>query len=173
MTTPRELLDALSTKRRNSGKTLADLAIETGLSIQRLSALENHAPDTRLSTALKLAQALGMVFELNEQMTPRRVVEAIAERIKALNPEPLRIILFGSYARGGANRNSDLDLAVVYSDAAFSEGACAAVRRAAVNRWLAVDCVFFRHSDFEALKSVPSAFAYRIAKEGMVLNERT
>jgi len=71
MTTPRELLDALSTKRRNSGKTLADLAIETGLSIQRLSALENRAPDTRLSSALKLAQALGMVFELNVVLNER------------------------------------------------------------------------------------------------------
>ena len=39
------------------------------------------------------------------------VVERIVERF-----DPLRVILFGSLARGGAGRNSDVDLLVVMSD---------------------------------------------------------
>lgn len=43
-----------------------------------------------------------------------KLKQEIAERLKPLNPE--KIVLFGSYARGEQNKESDIDLYVVTND---------------------------------------------------------
>ncbi len=45
-------------------------------------------------------------------LTPE-AIQAAAERLAAAASSPARIILFGSYGRGDANEDSDLDLMVV------------------------------------------------------------
>jgi predicted nucleotidyltransferase len=52
------------------------------------------------------------------KMTPEKV-QAVVERLIQVG-KPKKIILFGSYVRGDATRNSDLDVLVVTSDAVES-----------------------------------------------------
>jgi len=40
-------------------------------------------------------------------------IEEMTEKLKALNPKPCEIILFGSYANGNPTRHSDIDVVVV------------------------------------------------------------
>jgi predicted nucleotidyltransferase len=42
----------------------------------------------------------------------RNILHQITERIRAVEPEA-RIILYGSYARGEENKNSDIDLVIL------------------------------------------------------------
>ena len=44
--------------------------------------------------------------------TPQAVIEEAVERIVAI-AEPVKVILFGSYARGDGNDDSDLDFLVI------------------------------------------------------------
>ena len=62
-------------------------------------------------------------------MTTDTVIETMVERITA-RFQPARILLFGSRARGTANRWSDVDLLVVMEEVADKRQAAVEMRRA-------------------------------------------
>lgn len=65
-------------------------------------------------------------------MTTAELIPSMADRI-ARKFHPLRIILFGSYARGEAGPESDVDLLIVLPELADKRQAAVEIRRALVD----------------------------------------
>jgi uncharacterized protein len=62
------------------------------------------------------------------EMTPADYIQVMAERI-VREYDPVKIILFGSHARGEAGPESDIDLLVVLPEVANKRQAAVAIRR--------------------------------------------
>lgn len=75
-------------------------------------------------------------------------VEAAVERI-VQGFDPLRVVVFGSYARGEARPGSDLDLLVVLSHVAHRREAAVALRRALADLPVPKDVVVASADDVE------------------------
>ena len=83
---------------------------------------------------------------------------------------PQKVILFGSYARGAASEDSDVDLLVIMDTNATPLHAAADIA-AAVDHPFPLDIIVVRPSDWEASLRRRSAFAVEAASEGAVLYE--
>lgn len=82
---------------------------------------------------------------------------------------PIRVILFGSQARGDADENSDIDLMVV--ERKLTDKAAEYLRlRAAVGKLgRGVDLLLYSEEEFERRSQVPGTVAYWAKQEGKVL----
>jgi predicted nucleotidyltransferase len=92
----------------------------------------------------------------------RRVVDAY---------RPVQVYLFGSEARGDADADSDIDLAVIVRDDAPDRQA--RPQTAAEALWgleRGADVVVFRESDFVARRGVVSSLPWTIHREGKLLH---
>lgn len=96
---------------------------------------------------------------------------AIAQRLaESLSPDG--IYLFGSYARGEASRDSDLDFLVVVPQSTDSRYLRAVKARALVSDIpFPKDIVVFTRSEWEAERQVVSSLASTVAREGLRLDE--
>jgi predicted nucleotidyltransferase len=91
------------------------------------------------------------------------------------SPSPLRVILFGSYARGVPHGESDIDLVVVLDKEGKSDSYRTLVRnRVEMSRRLrqlkrkySVDILVYTKEEWEALKASKSSFIQRIEAEGI------
>ncbi len=98
----------------------------------------------------------------------RKHAEDIVASLVALNP--LRVIVFGSWARGQADEYSDLDLVVVMeTDKRF-------IRR--LDDWdfplrMGVDALVYTPEEFEAMRRRGNSFIERILSEGVTLHARS
>ena len=95
----------------------------------------------------------------------RRLVRRIVEQF-----HPQRVILFGSYARGEATRNSDVDLLVV-KETNENPMHLAGLMSAALDHSLPVDIVVMTPQDLEEYRQERAVFATQILKDGLVLYE--
>ncbi len=88
--------------------------------------------------------------------------------------QPDKIILFGSWARGDANKHSDIDLLVI-SDREkrlprYKRGLDV---RLLLSQFLSPkDILFYTHEDVERWRGVPHTFISTVLSEGRVLYER-
>ncbi|GIL05454.1 MAG: hypothetical protein BroJett031_19740 [Betaproteobacteria bacterium] len=101
-------------------------------------------------------------------MNPALVSETV-ECLRRALPAGSQIIVFGSYARGDARADSDLDLLVVEPEVA--DHAAETVRLSVLlgRRLLPADVVVMSRSTYESERAVPNTLAYRAAREGKVL----
>ena len=103
-------------------------------------------------------------------MTGEETVEKAARLLLEAAPGS-KVILFGSYARGEATGDSDVDFMVVEPEVAdrYAE----MVRLAEVLRplRLAVDVVVVSAERFEYWRDTPNTVIYRAAKEGRVYEQ--
>ncbi len=88
--------------------------------------------------------------------------------------QPDKIILFGSWARGDADEESDIDLLVI-SDREknlprYKRGLD--VRLLLSQFQLPKDILFYTHEDVERWRGVPQTFINTVLSEGRVLYER-
>jgi len=97
----------------------------------------------------------------------------IRESLEPLHPE--KVIVFGSYAQGAADRDSDIDLIVVldseaipatYQDRMMNR---LLVRRAldALNRDYALDVLVYTAPEWKRFQDSGSAFAKEVASQGV------
>ncbi len=97
----------------------------------------------------------------------------IRESLKPLHPE--KVIVFGSYAQGEADRDSDIDLIVVldseampttYHDRMMNR---LLVRRAldALNRNYALDVLVYTAPEWKRFQDAGSAFAKEVISQGV------
>lgn len=95
----------------------------------------------------------------------RETVECLRQAV----PAGSQIIVFGSYARGDAGADSDLDLLVIEPEVADRAAETARLSALLGRRLLPADVVVMSRSTYESERVVPNTLAYRAAREGKVL----
>jgi len=99
------------------------------------------------------------------------VIAAMTERI-VQQFNPLRIILFGSQARGDAGPWSDVDLLVVLPEVANKREAAVEVRRALVNFTISKDIIVTTPDEIERRGDLVGTILRPALREGKILYER-
>jgi transcriptional regulator with XRE-family HTH domain len=97
-----------------------------------------------------------------------RMIEEIVRRIVA-SVRPLRIVLFGSAAKGGMGPDSDLDLLVIMPDDAHRRRTTQAIYRSLSKLGIPKDVVVATQSDMRRHGSNPSLIIHPAVYEGKVL----
>ena len=99
---------------------------------------------------------------------PEHLVQRIAERFS-----PDKIILFGSYARGDAAPDSDIDLLVLFPEVADPNKRAAELYAALVDFPHPADIVVSTTFRFERYRNVVNTVYWPASREGKVLFART
>ncbi|MDO8413737.1 MAG: nucleotidyltransferase domain-containing protein [Gallionellaceae bacterium] len=101
-------------------------------------------------------------------MISEQTIQQAVARLVAV-AQPSKIILFGSYARGDATEDSDLDLMVIESKVGNKFDEMVRLHRAVGDVGIGVDVLVY--SDHEAFRrsQVPGTVLYWAFREGKVL----
>ncbi len=102
------------------------------------------------------------------QQTIQEMVRRIVERF-----HPEKIILFGSYARGTADFDSDVDLLVVLREVKSKYERSVEIHRALAGVGLAKDIIVATPEEVEEYRDIPGTIIWPALKEGKVVYERT
>lgn len=101
-------------------------------------------------------------------LLPEQLTQA-AHRMAAAASKPTTVIVFGSYARGDATEESDLDLVVVQPEVGDKASEYLRLKAAVGRLGVGVDLVLFARPEFERRSLVPGTLPYWAKKEGKVL----
>ena len=99
------------------------------------------------------------------------VIDEMVRRIVSLC-DPERIILFGSYARGTAGPDSDVDFLIVMSLHSTKREARLKIRRALSGMGLSKDVVVVTPQEMDRFRQCAGTIVRAAVQEGKVLNER-
>jgi len=106
------------------------------------------------------------------------VAPAIEDSIRGMvdrivrNFAPLRVVLFGSHARGDADRDSDVDLLVVLPKVECKRQARVAIRRCLADAPVPKDIIVTTPDEIERRGDVVGTILRPALREGLVLYER-
>ena len=97
--------------------------------------------------------------------------EQIQQAVKRLvvAAKPSKIILFGSYARGDATEDSDLDLMVIEQEVANKFDEMVRLRNVMGDMGVGVDLLVYSDGEASRRSQVPGTVLYRALKEGRVI----
>ena len=109
---------------------------------------------------------------MNDKREMVQIIESILEKIVA-HYAPEKVILFGSYAHGEADEDSDLDLLIVMDTELPPLEGYVRIRRVINHQDLPVDIFVITPEEFEETKDVIGGIAYAPAKYGRVLYEKS
>lgn len=109
------------------------------------------------------------IANYNEAAKP--VLEMMTKRIVD-NFNPLRIMLFGSYARGTPDFHSDIDLLVVVENGIKKRETAVEIRKLLSDSPIAKDVVVTTPEAIEKYGNVCGYVIYYALREGVVLYER-
>jgi predicted nucleotidyltransferase len=102
------------------------------------------------------------------------ITNEIIEELKLIiieSEKPDKIILFGSYAKGTANDDSDLDLMVI-KESSLPRPYRGKETRIKLSRYIIPkDVVFYTPQEIEEYKDIPCSFVAEVLKTGKVLYE--
>ena len=96
-------------------------------------------------------------------------VQDIAQRIAAAARAPTKVIVFGSYGRGDATEDSDLDLLVVEREVPDHTQEYLRLRDAVGPINVGVDLLLMPQAEFDRRRDWMSSPVYWAAREGRVL----
>lgn len=113
----------------------------------------------------------------DENVSGQRYLPIIVERLKTV--DPVKVILFGSYAYGTPDSHSDIDLLVVLNDdtipQSFQENMNKKllVRKAIweLSKQISIDLVVHTRPMYQKFRALGSMFAREIEQKGKVLYE--
>lgn len=97
----------------------------------------------------------------------QKIVEHIADQL-----QPVKIILFGSFARGDYNTASDLDLCVIIRSAADWFTRTYEFKQKVVFSEFDIEPHIFTEEEFDKMIKSENPFAMCILKEGKILYEQ-
>jgi uncharacterized protein len=100
-----------------------------------------------------------------------KISEIINKIAYGYNPE--KIILFGSYAYGTPNEDSDLDLFVIKDTDLPRPQRVVQVRKLIYGAMVPIDLLVFTSQEFEASKNDMYSFVFEVYNSGKILYERT
>ena len=103
--------------------------------------------------------------------TPHPAIDDMVRRI-VRDFDPLRILLFGSFARGDTGPDSDVDLLVVLPVVEDKREACVAIRRALKDAPLPKDVIVTTPDEIEERGDRIGSILRPALREGLVLYER-
>ncbi len=99
------------------------------------------------------------------------VINEVVNRVKRV-ANPQKIILFGSYARGRATSESDLDLLVISESELPRYKRAAPIYQALSDMLYPMDILVYSSSEVHEWSQVPQAFVTTAMREGKVLYEK-
>jgi predicted nucleotidyltransferase len=99
------------------------------------------------------------------------LLQTIVQRLLKAG-QPQKIILFGSQARGQADRDSDYDLLVIENSSQPRYRRSVSYRRALKDLGTSKDIVVWTPSEIKEWQNVSNAFITTAMREGVVLYER-
>jgi predicted nucleotidyltransferase len=105
---------------------------------------------------------------LEAQATIQEMVRRIVEKF-----DPVQIILFGSYARGTAGPDSDVDLLVVMPVAGSKMEKTVEIRLVLRGMGLAKDVIVVTPEEVQKYRDVIGTIIYPAFREGKILYEHT
>jgi predicted nucleotidyltransferase len=91
----------------------------------------------------------------------------------ALGYDPDKIILFGSYANGNPNEDSDLDLFVIKDTYLPRPQRAMQVRKLIYGSMVPIDLLVYTPQEFEDSKSNKYSFVFEVFNSGKIVYERT
>ncbi|MFA5242296.1 MAG: nucleotidyltransferase domain-containing protein [Sulfuricella sp.] len=100
-------------------------------------------------------------------LTPDAIYSAVQKLVAAAQPS--RVILFGSYARGEAGEDSDLDLLVVEQQVENRGAEMVRLRRAIGRVGTGVDVLVYSEAEVARRGKVPGTVIYWALHEGKTL----
>lgn len=106
-------------------------------------------------------------------MIDMEIIQAAAERLAAAASSPSRVILFGSYGRGQADEDSDLDLMVIERELTDKAGEYMRLMDALgrVAPGVGVDLLIYPLHEFERRSQVPGTVLYDARVDGRILHD--
>ena len=107
----------------------------------------------------------------NRKAIPKLIDRMVARIVKRFHPE--RVILFGSYARGDAGSDSDVDLFVVMPVAGSKRDQAVKIRVELHGLRIAKDIVVSTPEEFAWRKEVVGTIEYPADHEGKALYAKT
>ncbi len=102
-------------------------------------------------------------------MLSQAAIQNAAERLVAAAHYPIKVILFGSYARGDAREDSDLDLLLVEKEVPDPTGEYLRLREALGPMSVGVDLLIYPQEEFERRHDWCSTPVFWAVREGRVL----
>ncbi|MCG5510362.1 nucleotidyltransferase domain-containing protein [Ectothiorhodospira lacustris] len=102
-------------------------------------------------------------------MLSQEAIEDIASRLIKAAHAPSKLILFGSYARGEATEDSDLDIMLVEKEIPDHTAEYRNIRLAIGKAGIGVDLLLYDERDFEKHRQWCSTPAYWASREGKLL----
>jgi predicted nucleotidyltransferase len=111
----------------------------------------------------------------SEAMTNSRVEETIREMVRRISEgfHPEMIVLFGSYARGDAGPDSDVDLLVVMRINGSKRDLTLKIRKALAGMGLAKDIIVVTPEELARYRDLVGTIIYPAMREGRVVYERS
>jgi uncharacterized protein len=104
-------------------------------------------------------------------MFSQESIALAAQRIAAASSSPAKVILIGSYARGDATEDSDVDLVVLQKEFVNKGQEYLRLIGEVHKVMTRVDLILMREDDFEWRSLVGGTLPYWAKKEGRVLHE--
>jgi predicted nucleotidyltransferase len=96
--------------------------------------------------------------------------EVVQRILTVTNPD--KIILFGSYARGNANEDSDLDILIIQPSDLPRCDRSVPIRLALLGVFPSKDIVVYTPEEVEEWKTASTSFIATVLREGKILYEK-
>ena len=90
----------------------------------------------------------------------------------ALNFNPEKIFLFGSYASESPNRDSDLDLLIIQNSKLPRHKRVFEIRKSLIGSMIPLDIIVYTPEEFESEKEIKFSFINNAIKTSKLLYER-